>query len=346
MELKAAFNELVGNLALRERLRDDICANRLSHAYILEGVSGSGKHTLARSIAAALACLHRHTDGEPLPCGSCPACKKILSGNSPDLITVNRGEKATFGIEAIRTMQSDVYIAPNECEDKIYLIEEAHLMTVQAQNAFLLTLEEPPAYVRFFLLCESASSLLETVRSRAPTLRMEQLSSEAIGAYLQKNEPAARSLLAQSPQELSELLAAADGSIGKAKQLLDPKLRKPIMEQRAAARVLLDLCGDHHNSAALLSFLNGLGTKRDEIIAQLNVILLCMRDLLLCKQTEQAPLCFFSDREEALNRSYRFSAPELMRICDSLCDVVDRLRMNANVRLTMTHFALQLGSLS
>ena len=344
--MKPAFADMVGNEVLRERLRDDICADRLSHAYILEGAAGSGKHMLALRLAAALACENKGDPDAPLPCMECAACRKILSGNSPDVIFVTRGDKATLGVEAIRTMHGDVCIAPNELDCKIYIIEDAHLMTAQAQNAFLLTLEEPPAYVRFFLLCESVAPLLETIRSRAPTRRLEPIPAEKIGAHLRSVNTAARTLAEQSPEEYSELLAASNGSIGRALELLDPKQRKPILDQRETAREFIRLCTSHRNSAAVLGFLNGLGQKRDEIIAQMNVILLCVRDLFLCKQTERAPLCFFADREEATSCSYRFSAPELLRCCQALTDTVDRLRANANVRLALTELAVKTGLLA
>lgn len=336
---------MAGSTALRERLRDDICSGRLAHAYILEGAAGTGKHMLAVRIAAALACENRNRDGIPLPCMECAACRKILSGNSPDLISVSRADKATLGVEAIRAIHSDVWVAPNELDCKLYLIEDAHLMTVQAQNAFLLTLEEPPAYVRFLLLCESVAPLLETVRSRAPALRLQHLSQQEIGAHLCSRYPEAKALSEQSPSEFRELLAAADGSIGKALLLLDPKQRKPILERRNTVREFVRLCGARRNSGAVIGFLGAMGQKREDITAQLQAILLCMRDLLLCKQTEHAPLCFFADREEAYTLSYRFSAPELLRLCNCLTQATDRLRRNANVRLTLTEFAVEAGLL-
>ena len=226
--MKPAFADMVGNEALRERLRDDICADRLSHAYIIEGAEGFGKHMLALRIAAALACENRGMDGLPLPCMECASCRKILSGNSPDVIPISRGDKATLGVEAVRLMHTGVCIAPNELDRKCYLIEDAHLMTVQAQNAFLLTLEEPPPYVCFLLLCESTAPLLETVRSRAPTLRLEPIPPDGIREHLLRTEPAAKALEQQAPEELRELIAAAGGSIGRARLLLDPKRRKPI----------------------------------------------------------------------------------------------------------------------
>ena len=344
--MKPAFEDILGNQRLRERLGNDIRNGTLSHAYILEGAQGYGKHMLALRIAAALACEHRTEDDFSIPCRTCASCRKILSGNSPDVIYVRRGDKATMGVEVIRSMHTDVYVAPNECDNKVYIIEDAHLMTPQAQNAFLLTLEEPPSYVRFLLLCNTTVPLLETVRSRAPTLRLEPIPPKLIGKHLCDTDSAARSLESQSPKEFRELLISANGSVGTAKRLLDPKLRKPLLDRRTTAREFVSLCGNRHNSAAVLAFLNSLGQKRDEIIAQLGECLVCVRDLFLCKQTEQAPLCFFAEREEVTTLSYRFSAPELLRMSEGLENAINSLQMNANVRLTLTAMAIEIGLLS
>lgn len=340
--MREAFFDVIGNDELRRSLAADIASHRLSHAYILEGARGSGKHMLALRIAAALACEHQNDTHSPLPCMQCPACKKILDGNSPDVIYINRGDKATLGVEAVRDLKSDVYIAPNDIGTKIYIIEEAHLMTVQAQNALLLTLEEPPAYVLFLLLCESTATLLETVRSRAPTRRLEPIDPARILEHLKSCVPEAKRM---PQEELSEIVTAADGSIGRAIALLDPKLYKPIVERRRAAREFVSLCSHKRNSAAALRFLNTLGTKRDELTVQCNEILLCLRDLLLCKQTENAPLCFFSDREEACSLAYAFTTPALLSLCDSVSNTIDKLRLNANVRLTLVAMANDCGLL-
>ncbi len=343
--MKEAFCDLVGSLPLRERIRDDILANRFSHAYLIEGPRGFGKHTLALRIAMALACERKDNAAESLPCMSCPSCKKILSGNSPDVIWINKEDKATLGVDVIRRLHTDVYTAPNELDKKVYIIEDAHTMTTQAQNAFLLTLEEPPPYICFLLLCESVEPLLETVRSRAPTLRLRPVPAEEIGRALCREIPAAKGLSRQAPEEFAELLVAAEGSIGRAKDLLDPKLRKPITERREAARELIRLASSRRHGAAVLTFLSGLGTKRDELILSLRDMLLCVRDLLLCKQTENAPLCFFADREEALALACKFSSPALLGLASAITDCAEKLRMNANVRLTMTTFAMQAGLL-
>ena len=296
------------------------------------------------SVAAAIACRQKDEPSSPLPCCTCPSCKKIFDGNSPDVIFVKREDgKATMGVDVIRELRQDVSIAPNELPVKLYIMEEAHLMTEQAQNAFLLTLEEPPAYVIFLLLCETSASLLETVRSRAPTLRTEPIDTERIGTHLCRISTEASALARSSPEEFGEITAAANGSIGRALELLDAKKRKPIVAKREAARELIRLCATRRNSAAAVRYLNGLPQKRDELTDQFNFTLLCLRDLLLCKQTENAPLCFFANRDEACTLAYGFTTPELLGLCDAVNETVDRLKKNANVRLTLTSFAVRCG---
>lgn len=339
--MRPILTDVVANERLRARLGDELTAGKLSHAYILFGERGFGKHTLALHLAAALACEHSKNDASPLPCLNCPTCRKILAGNSPDIICVNRADKATLGIEAIRELRQDVYIPPNDLSVKVYIIEEAHLMTQQAQNAFLLTLEEPPAYVLFLLLCENTSLLLETVRSRAPILRLEPVPNELILHHITTKVPEAKRMFESDRVALEEVIVAANGSIGRALELLDPKLYKPLSDRREIARTFARLCASQKNTVETMRFLNSLGTRRDELIEQFSTILFCLRDLLLCKQTENAPLCFFSDREEAASLAYSFTTPALLSLCDSVSDATDRLRANANVRLTITAMAGQ-----
>ncbi len=343
--MATAFSDIAGNDALKSRLASDIRAATLSHAYIIEGPRGSGKHTLARQIAAALSCEHKGDPTSPLPCKVCLSCRKILENNSPDVIVIGREDKATLGVDAIRKLKSDVFVAPNDTDIKVYIIEDAHTMTVQAQNAFLLTLEEPPSYVLFFLLCESTATLLETIRSRAPTLHTEPLSAQIMDEHLCRTVSEARALKAASPSEFAEILATADGCIGTAIKLLDANARKPILERRESAKSFVRLASDRKNAAATLRYLNSLGSKRDVITEQLGTILLCLRDLLLCKQTDEPPLCFFADHEEAHALAYRFTTPELLALCNHVTAAIDRLRVNANVRLTLTALAVNAGLL-
>ena len=139
--MKKAMPDIVGNQALRERLCRDILSNSLSHAYILEGADGSGRHTLALMSAAAVACENKDDSNTPLPCGVCPSCKKILERKSPDVIFVGPQGKTSLGVDSARFIKEDVYTVPNDLDHKFYIIENADKMTSQAQNAILLTLD-------------------------------------------------------------------------------------------------------------------------------------------------------------------------------------------------------------
>ena len=140
MAVRAVFPALIGNETIKSILAADLAKDTGAHAYILEGPRGSGKHTAALQIAAAVLCENRGDPNRPLPCGSCSACRKILGGFSVDVMTVTNGDKASLGVDAIRAVKESLYVTPNDGEKKFYLIENAHLMTTQAQNALLLSL--------------------------------------------------------------------------------------------------------------------------------------------------------------------------------------------------------------
>ena len=161
------LEQLLGNEALKERLTEGLRSGRLSHSYLLTGPEGSGKRTLARLLAAAMECR-----GTPRPCGVCPACRKVLSGNHPDVITVDDPDHKQVPVDCIRAARSELFIRPNEGEKKVLLIPRAGDMNPAAQNALLKVLEEPPSYGVFLLLAPSPEALLPTIRSRCAHLRL------------------------------------------------------------------------------------------------------------------------------------------------------------------------------
>ena len=223
--MREIFKNLFGNDSLKSVVGSAIENGRASHAYIFEGPDGSGKLTAARLAAASLSCINRRNDRFPLPCGQCPVCHRILSGISTDVITISRDERATIGVGQIRLIRSDLYSAPNDSDHKVYIISEADKMTPQAQNALLISLEEPPPFVTFFLLSEDKEKLLETVRSRAVTVRMELFGEEAIEEYL-KSDPDTALSAKRSPEKLKKAASMCGGSIGAAKKLLSESSSK------------------------------------------------------------------------------------------------------------------------
>lgn len=339
--MREYLSRVVGNKALRARLGEELSRGAVSHAYIIDGPAGSGKHTLALEIAAALSCENRAKEGYALPCGTCPCCRKILSGNSPDVMTVSREEdKVTMGVDVIRALRDDVPLYPNDLDVKIYIIEDAHTMTTQAQNALLLTLEEPPPFVMFLLLCEHTELLLETIRSRAPVLRMQPIGDEQMTAYLQAPErpDVARTAKALPSEEFAALLRMANGRIGRALTLLEDKKRAPVLAGRQCAEQLCRALADGASRATLLSIGLSLGTDRAELVARISLLQEALRDLLLLMHSEKAPLLFFTDRESAIELSSRFSAQRLLYLMRQGETTTDTLNANANTRLTLVHY--------
>ena len=338
--MKEAFSNIVGNRELCRRLGADILADTLPHASILEGPRGSGKHTVARACATALVCERKRDPSASIPCLSCPSCKKVLEGNSPDLIFINRGEKASIGVEVIRFLREDVHLLPNDGDKKIYLIEEADKMTPEAQNAFLLTLEEPPAYVHFFLLCENAGLLLETVRSRAPVLRTEPLSHEQIDTYLCATDPRAAQMKLSEPKKYAELLAAAGPSIGQALDYLEPKVWAPVGQIRALVSDFIRAAACRESARVITPMLSRFSSKREQQRLQLLTLSDAARDLILLKKSDDAPLSFFANREEAAELSDRATLPFLYQLGEAIRQALDENGRNGNLRLLLIKMAL------
>ena len=346
--MREFFHNIRGNTALSARLGEDIREGRFPHAHIIEGAAGFGKHLFAREIAMALACEARTKKGAPLPCGTCRSCRRIKAGDCPDVITVSKGERATMGVEVIRTLREGLATVPNDLDVKVYIIEDAHTMTVQAQNALLLTLEEPPAFVVFLLLAEDAGALLETVRSRAPTHRLQPIDPQTMRDFL-LNDPIARArgaaaLAAERPPEFEALLSLAGGSIGLALTLCDSEKRAPLLERLARTEELLACLAERTAPDRLLLALFSLGNTRDALLSDLSMLSLALRDLLLLSRAEGAALLFYTERERAAELAARFTAARILSISDALDKAAEALRANANVRLTVINLFNRLST--
>lgn len=210
------FPGFYGNEGLKARLSASLRAGGLSHCYILEGPEGSGKRTLGRLLAAAMEC---QGPGD-VPCGGCPACRKIFGGGHPDVVTVD-SDTATVPIRLIREMQADAYIRPNEGRRKVYLLPRAQDMQPPAQNALLKLLEEPPEYCAFLLMTRHADQLLSTVRSRAVTLSLSPLTGAELLRRLKEAVPEAEE------RALAAAIDRSDGFLGAALELLSTARQDP-----------------------------------------------------------------------------------------------------------------------
>lgn len=330
--MKTPMPAIIGNETLRVRLCQGVLSHSLPHAFILEGPRGSGKHTLAKMCAAALACTEHDNPQLPIPCMRCLSCKKILDGKSPDLITVGTEGKASVGVDAIRFLKEDIHVIPNDLDYKIYMIEDADRMTVQAQNALLLSLEEPPSYVHFFLLCENAGALLETIRSRAPILRTEPISKTDLDRYLCEHEPKAKQMKLTSPKEYAELLQASGAGIGQALEYLRTSSFEPVLEQRT---LILDFVDAAVHAKDVLPFLPRFSAKREPLKEQLSMLGDAMRDLILLKKSENLTLLFFADQNVAIELCDCVSMSFLSRMQEAVTTAIDDNARNVNTRLLL-----------
>lgn len=170
-----------------------------SHAVLIEGEPGCGRYPFALYIAALLLC-----EGADSPCGRCPSCAKISAGSHPDVITVGSGAESGISVDAIRAVKTDSAVLPNEAPQKIYILRDAQRMTVQAQNALLKLLEEPPVHVRFILTADNRMALLQTVQSRVVSVRLEPYSVADCAAVLRRNLPDAELELCAHLAEISQ----------------------------------------------------------------------------------------------------------------------------------------------
>ncbi len=204
------FGELLGNERLKARLAASFARGAVSHCYLISGPAGSGKHTLARALCAALEC-----DSPSPPCLHCPACRKVLALAHPDVITVDEPERRSIPVDRIRAASADAAIRPNEGKKKIYLIPRAGDLLAPAQNALLKIIEEPPPYGVFLLLAENPDQLLPTVRSRCVELALAPLGKQELLAALRQRRPDA------AQDALEDALARSDGFLGRALALLE-----------------------------------------------------------------------------------------------------------------------------
>ena len=163
-----------------KRLQRAWQSGEVAHAYCIAGAKGSGKKTVARLFAQALVCA-----GREKPCGVCLPCRKAAEGNHPDVHWL-RPEKASLGVEEIRTLLEKLSVRPYEAERVVAVIDEADKMTVQAQNALLKSLEEPPERVVFLLLGQKTESFLPTILSRVVTLPLVPLCEDEVTAALRE----------------------------------------------------------------------------------------------------------------------------------------------------------------
>lgn len=177
------FSDILGNEQIIEHLQNAVRMGKVSHAYILNAPASSGKMMIAEAFAATLQCEEKGTQ----PCTKCHSCKQAASHNHPDIIYVRHEKPNTISVDDIRLqINQDIAVKPYSSPYKIYIVDDAEKMNIQAQNALLKTIEEPPSYGVILLLTTNADAFLPTILSRCIRLDLKPVADAKLKDFLMK----------------------------------------------------------------------------------------------------------------------------------------------------------------
>ncbi len=317
------FVDIVGQEQIKEHLQNAVRMSKVSHAYIINGERSSGKEFIAKTFAMALQCENRQ-DTEP--CQECRSCRQALSGNQPDIIFITHEKPGTISVDDIRSqINGDIAIKPYSSPRKIYIMNEGEKMTIQAQNALLKTLEEPPEYAVILILTTNVDSLLPTILSRCVVLNMKPASDAQVKQFLMENM--------QIPDYKADICTAfARGNLGKARMLAGSEEFDKVKEE---AITLLKYINEMEISE-IVTAIKKINEYKFDVNDYLDILSVWYRDVLLFKATHDVNHLIFREEIQYIRRVADRSTYEgIELIIDALEKSKQRLNANVNFDLTM-----------
>ena len=345
MTVRVSFSSIVGQERARDFLKEVLAREKMPHAYLFTGIPGVGKTSMARALALALNC-EAPEDGDS--CGRCPACRRMLSGNFPDFVSVRcRPDKQKILIEQIRDLNRELRFPPHSEGFRVCVVQEAERMTEEAANAFLKTLEEPPPRNILILNTVEPRDLLSTIVSRCQRVSFRPLPRGAMAKWLAENMDV--------PGETGELLARiSGGSLGLARKMLAhhfletrEKWISRLLEVPGLTRErCLDMagrCESETGKGAGIASRDGTPGLTDLI----DVWETWYRDLLVLKSGGSAGLLMNVDFSHQLKK---ISKSAKLNLLSESIRVMDRARQdlhrNRNRKLVMEYLVLSLNRLA
>lgn len=230
------FSEVKGQEHVVTTLKNQLVHDRIGHAYMFHGTRGTGKTTMAKLFAKAVNCEHRLPDGSP--CNTCDMCQAIARGNSMNVIEIDAA--SNNGVDNIREIRDEVQYSPAEGKYKVYIIDEAHMLSAPAFNALLKTLEEPPSYVIFILATTDTHTIPVTILSRCQKYDFHRISIETISERL--SDLLQRENVAFEEKAIHYIAKVGDGSMRDALSILDQCIAFLLGEKLTYDKVL-DILG-------------------------------------------------------------------------------------------------------
>ena len=322
-----SFGQIKGLNAPIEVLRSALECRRIPASYLFSGPEGIGKNLAAMTLAKAVNCLEG--DGVD-PCDNCASCRKIDAGNHPDVHLIPPRDKLdeggetgdTIKIEHVRQLQDSIYLRPYEGKYKVFIVDNAHLLTPDASNAFLKTLEEPPANSLIILITSKPRMLLSTIVSRCQRVRFASLPKDELGRMLVQEHGL------DGP--LSHYLAYfCEGRIGRALRLKDEDVLR-------------------NKNSVIDYFLSGSKASgvseplsKDRMRESLGILASWLRDIYYLKVgMSEGELVHLDRRDELSSAADRYSLSELDSLFKMVCDTSVYLEQNINPRLLLNNMRL------
>ena len=332
------FDQVVGQKHITETLKNQVRTGRLSHAYLFIGTRGTGKTTCARILAKAVNCEHP-VDGNP--CGVCPACRGITEGSVMDVVELDAA--SNNGVDNVRTLREEAIFSPATVKKRVYIIDEVHMLSMQAFNALLKILEEPPEHLMFILATTELQKVPATILSRCQRHSFKRIDTPVITEYLEYIAGQEGFTLEHDAAELIARLA--EGGVRDALSLLDQCSASEKIDLEAVYSAM-GLAGnrrvaellDHilrHNTEAALKAFSGMWMDGKDPVSLLTELSNLLRDVLMLHVAPKGALELISgafDTGTLREFAVRMTTEELLCAMNTLQRTLSTVKDAKNTR--------------